>query len=357
MGSADPDEDFSVNFVAQPLLNRVRARSKRSGSGFLSINCPLCVARGQTRPDTRKRCGIYININHVGVNCFNCGLKARYEPGKALSHNMRDFLMGIGVSDNEVKRMAYHAARLRRVVAANPELATSPTTFSAGFAHKPLPRDAKPISEWAAEGCTDPNFLDVATYMLSRGAAISESPVVYHWTPSQERGMHRRLIVPFLHEGRTVGWSARTIDAGVEPRYDSEVPTDFLFNNNVLTYPLRRYAILVEGVFDAIAIDGVGLLGARLNARQALWIVSAEKDVILVPDRDKSGQALVDVAMHYGWSVAFPRDRRENWWEEDVKDAADAAKRYGRLYTLRSIIASATSSKPKIQVMRRHLAI
>ena len=45
-------------------------------------------------------------------------------------------------------------------------------------------------------------------------------------------------------------------------------------------------------------------------------------------------------AIKHGWSVAF------EW--QDCKDASDALTKYGRLYTISSIINSAESNKTKL---------
>jgi hypothetical protein len=50
-----------------------------------------------------------------------------------------------------------------------------------------------------------------------------------------------------------------------------------------------------------------------------------------------------------GWSMSLPE------WEEDIKDVADAVKRYGRLYTLLKIINSRTSNKIKIELEKKKL--
>ena len=40
-------------------------------------------------------------------------------------------------------------------------------------------------------------------------------------------------------------------------------------------------------------------------------------------------------------------------WEDDIKDAADAIQRYGKLYTLKSIIDARISNNTKISVKMR----
>ena len=51
-------------------------------------------------------------------------------------------------------------------------------------------------------------------------------------------------------------------------------------------------------------------------------------------------------AIKHGWSVAFPE------WK-DCKDASDALTKYGRLYTIKSILNSAESNTTKIELLMR----
>ena len=82
---------------------------------------------------------------------------------------------------------------------------------------------------------------------------------------------------------------------------------------------------------------------------QAEIIDTLAREVILVPDRDAAGQKLIDDALEYGWSVSFPE------WETDVKDINDAVVRYGKLFTLKSIIDAKQTMSLKINLMRKRL--
>ena len=73
-------------------------------------------------------------------------------------------------------------------------------------------------------------------------------------------------------------------------------------------------------------------------------IDSLNREIIVVPDRDKPGMTLVKHAMEYGWNVAFPE------WDPKIKDTADAVKAYGQLFTMKSIIESVETSNLKIQL-------
>jgi phenylalanyl-tRNA synthetase beta subunit len=69
-----------------------------------------------------------------------------------------------------------------------------------------------------------------------------------------------------------------------------------------------------------------------------------QKQIIVVPDRDKAGSKLVERAIELGWSVSMPE------WAHDINDIGDAVQRYGRLYTLHSIATSADESPLKIRL-------
>ena len=127
-----------------------------------------------------------------------------------------------------------------------------------------------------------------------------------------------------------------------KPKYLSEQQPGYVFNlDNQLNN--RKYVIVTEGPLDAISVDGVALLSADIKQHQKALIESLHKEVILVPDRDHEGPRTVEQALEFGWSVSFPE------WE-DCKDVNDAYVKYGRLFTLYSIINSKESNSLKIQL-------
>jgi DNA primase len=95
---------------------------------------------------------------------------------------------------------------------------------------------------------------------------------------------------------------------------------------------------------DAISIDGTAILGAEIMDKQAMLINRLNKQVILVPDRDPSGQRSIEQAIELGWAVSMPN------WEPNIKDINDAVRRYGKLYTLYSIITQADTNELKIRL-------
>ena len=111
--------------------------------------------------------------------------------------------------------------------------------------------------------------------------------------------------------------------------------------------PHSRFVIVTEGLFDAMCIGGVGIMNNRRSETQAQIIDTLAREIILVPDKDKAGQRLIDDALEYGWAVSFPE------WENDTKDVNDAVVRYGKLFTLKSIIDAKQTSSLKINFTRK----
>ena len=111
----------------------------------------------------------------------------------------------------------------------------------------------------------------------------------------------------------------------------------------------RKYVIVVEGQFDAIAIDGCAIMHNEPNDTQILRLNTLGREVIVVPDRDRPGAKMLKSAIANSWSASLPP------WEDDIKDVADAVKRYGRLYVLTTILHYRVSGEIKINLLKKKL--
>lgn len=156
----------------------------------------------------------------------------------------------------------------------------------------------------------------------------------------------KRVIVPFTFNGEVVGWTGRHIAPPDKetPKYLHKLQPGYVFNIDRFADSKREIVVVTEGVFDAILLDAISVLGNSVTPEQAHLIDKLGKRVILCPDRDEPGKELIEQAVALGWEVSFPS------WSTGIKDAADAVERYGRVATLQSIISSATDNKIKIQV-------
>jgi hypothetical protein len=341
---------MSVNttFVTDT-LNQALPFPRKKSNGGLNVNCPMCLSRGEPRPDNKFRCGVRLfAAGGLHINCFNCNFVTKWAPGSMLTRNLALFLRTLGVGDRDVQQLKFKAWQLSQN-AERGEVTIAPT-FKPSFNEVPMPDGALPISTWVEYELDDPNFLDVVQYAFSRGETVFNSTEFY-WTPEKVNDrikMNRRLLLPFFWEGKIVGYTGRMIDSDSSPRYHTNTPAHFLFNSQVLDKD-RKFAILVEGQFDALAIDGVASQGAKLSPEQACWLKESGKRIVVLPDADEKGQRMIDLAVANDWMVSFPG------WDTDIKDANDAVQRYGRLYAVRSIIDGATDNKIKINHYRKKL--
>ena len=352
------------------LVNKINellvGRTKRTPSGWLSLNCPACVHNGEPNPDTRTRGGLKVTPDGaVTFNCLRCHFKASWKPGLYLSKKMQSFLSYLNLDFDEIQKLTFQIWQENQLnnVQITREFGEEPYFGGLKFPTAELPARAKPIMQLLEENYSNPDFLDCIQYLIEKRGTVITGSYNYYWSPERKGTFHRSLIIPFYHEDKIVGWSARRIDKA-KVRYMAQTPADYIFMNHNLDRPERKYVILVEGVFDSIAIDGIGALGGTLSKKQINWINNSGKEIIVVPDRTANGTGLVDIAQDNGWWVSIPpkndtpsvnEDQELNvWlWHDDIKDCADAVKQYGRLFTIRSILENKTKDRIKIELSKR----
>jgi DNA primase len=161
-----------------------------------------------------------------------------------------------------------------------------------------------------------------------------------HWT-------RPHVVIPFTYDNSIVGYTCRFLDNRT-PKYISETQPGYVFGTD-LQHADWTQAIVVEGIFDALCINGLAVMHNDINDAQARLIRSLGREVTVVPDQDPAGMALVDRAVELGWAVSMPN------WPEDVKDVNDAVMRWGRLTTLLTIMQSRETSRIKIELRRKQL--
>lgn len=206
-----------------------------------------------------------------------------------------------------------------------------------------LPEKSLSIVDWLNTGQDDPDLVAVVEYLLSRGMQWDW----YNWHWSAAPGYRDRLLIPFYQDGKIVGYTGRKITDG-KPKYLTESQSGYVFNLDRQARD-RQYVIVVEGQFDAIAIDGVAIMTNEPNDVQVARLQALGREIICVPDRDRPGAKMLKHAIQNNWSASLPP------WEDDVKDVADAVKKYGRLYTLSTILHYRVSGEIKINLIKKKL--
>jgi hypothetical protein len=283
-------------------------RKTNSTSGWISFNAPCCIHNGESA-DSRGRGGLVMNADGgVSYHCFNCNFKASYVPGRHLTYKFRKLLSWLGADEGTVKRLVIDAIRIRELVAPE-QLVEVVEQEEIKFKARPLPEEAQTFHA-LSNFYTLNNDRDVPTefhnavlYTASR--KIDLSRYEFYWTPETQYNLHRRVIIPFTWKNEIIGYSSRTFDEGVKPKYHSSYEPNYVFNVDRQLCN-AKFVVVVEGPFDAMAIDGVAVLSNECSEIQADIIDSLGREVIVVPDADRSGAKLVDQAVEFGWSVSFP---------------------------------------------------
>lgn len=317
-------------------------------NGWISGNCPLCVANGEMRNDTKRRGGFKFSDDAFAYHCFNCGFAASWEPGKYIGSKVKQLWKAFGASEAEVHKMIIVLMReneARSLVDMHIKREV-PTTVKIEWDEIEMIKGATPMASFDDFDNPDQHWGDVVTYLADRGFDPADG--FFYSTATRPAKMNFRSILPYYHKGKLVGYSARIID-GVDsrqPKYFSSHPHDFIFNLDAQNDD-RAYVILTEGELDAKLIDGISTSGNEISQTQCQIINQLRKRVILIPDRGHAGMKAVNTAIEQGWMVSFPP------WDDDVSDVNDAVLKYGKVATLKTIIDFAISNKTKIVVMAK----
>jgi hypothetical protein len=328
--------------ITDQILAHLPWKKKATPSGWTSFNAVCCQHNGQ-RADDRGRGGI-MRTPEGGVtyHCFNCHYSTGWQPGRRLSYKMRRWMQWMGIPEDTVNRLALFAISTQ-----TPDNYVAPEKAELPVYEARETCPGRSIHSWLCDGHiteTDYDSLEAAVnYLDSRG--LGDKLQVLHWTA--DAGLRNRVLVPFTWQGKPVGYSGRLfVGESKRVKYLSNYPANMVWGYDRQTAD-RKFVIVVEGLLDAVSIDAIGVCSNEINAAQAQVIESLDRDIIVVPDRDAAGRAMVNAAVKYGWSVAFPE------WHDDIKDVADACVRYGRLFTMQSIINSAQHNQLKINLHAR----
>lgn len=358
----------------QTEVNALLPAQRKTANKWISFNAPCCVHTGETA-DRRKRGGVlYAPDGGISYHCFNCGFKTSYRPGRALSYKFKKWLAWMGADENRVQRLVVEALREKEQLP-NTESATK--TKEIVFESRPLPDNSATLkqlglnialrAEWTDDNkiiwddqLVPEHALDIIDYVGSRIPCDANlHNYDFYYTETTAYNLHKRLIIPFYWKQQIVGYTARAIKSDIKPKYHSNHPADYVFNMDQQSAD-RQFVIVVEGPFDAMAVNGVAVLSSEVSEQQADIIDSLNREVIVVPDFDVkinentgkkvwSGRSLIDAALDYGWSVSFPV------WHEQFKDTAEAARELGRLFVLKSILDARQSNPLKIELQAKQI--
>lgn len=307
---------------------------KSNSSGWLNMNCPMCIQNGQSRPDTRHRGGLRFDTDKVGYHCFNCSFTTGWRPGQRLGIKLIKLMRGVGIDETEIQRLKIQL--WEQVV--EDEVAIE----------EPFKKPDWPQIEWPWEvtELTSP----AAEYLDKRGVLELSD---WYASSSNFQGMDKRVILPYISGNKIVGYSARWIGDMPDKKTAkmlSSRPPSFVFNLDHQSQQ-RKYTIVTEGEYDALTLDGVAIMTNTISPEQAKIIEDIDNEPVILPDKDRAGMTLALQAAELGWNVSFPE------WPDGIKDANEAAQRFGRVAVLQSVILAIETSPLKIKLLARRWCV
>lgn len=302
---------------------------RANAKGWYEFNCPSC-------GDKRRRGGfILTDDGGFRYRCFNGGCDfanspTGWDPGEGLGGRPRMLLRLLGGDAKDLPtelliRRANRYTRDGRLLERStelpvfnfPDVALPTNTLDL----MTLPDEVPPeIAEEIAPA------YEARKYVLSRCESFIDE-TWFGWSPLYPK----MFILPYTHRGHTVGWMGRTFEG--QRQIIRKKHADYLYNQEVLEDD-DAAIILVEGELDAEAIMGVACCGTTLGKKQELLLQTSGRDVVVLPDFSADGQNLIAIAERNGWYISTPD------WDRYVKDATQAVSKYGRVYTVASVMAA-----------------
>jgi hypothetical protein len=318
------------------IVNYLPAKRKSSASGWISFNA-VCCEHNSNRPDRRSRGGLKLTESGWSYHCFNCNYTASFILGRTLSYKARRLLSWLGVPERDIELANLESLRHKSIHGILDDRQRVANVLQ-GIEFEE--RDLPPASELITQ--EHPKYWEYCRDRIVPEDFPMMTPIrtdEVHWT-------RPCVIVPFTHNNKIVGFTARFLDDKI-PKYINQTQPGYVFGTD-LQQPDWTQVIVTEGIFDALSIGGLALMHNTISDAQARLIRNLGREITVVPDQDAAGMELVDRAVELGWAVSMPA------WE-DCKDVNDAVKKYGRLGALITIMQARETSRIKIELRKKQL--
>lgn len=297
--------------------------SRVSATGWYSVNCKVC------NDHTRKglRAGFKFDNQTVGYNCYNCGKSALYNPtqSKTISKDMIEILDAFGVPETEWKKTYLNALL---------------TDYSASHVQSSIlePTEIPLLSFFyrLTDNKNDDWCQEAIDYLSDRNIDWTEYPFfcVKKTSHPDNKKWYGRLIIPVYKDGKLIFYQGRDLTGLHQKKYLSATTSreNVLYGYDNLLSHTNDPLYIVEGFFDAYALNGVALFGNKLTQQHIMWLNRSNRPKIIIPDRLGDGQLLAQQAIKLGWKVSF-LDQNDY-----CKDVNESIHKYGLLYTLKTIV-------------------
>lgn len=323
-----------MNPIQDFIFELLPPETKHRNNGWYYYNCKSC--HNFELPDKKMRGNILFEGENIVYQCFNCKLKWVWTPDSGIiSKNMYLWLKDMGLTAAQIaefkticQQFCNNATPSENNVIKKREIRTIPAYY-------------KSIQKSLEKKESNQTLQRVVRYLNLR------NPELLKWGELMWANNQNHFLIPCYEYGNIVGYSLRKLNDEDAPKYIHYIPSGYIFNFDNLLKD-RKYQIICEGQTDALAINGISILSNTFTPDRLKRILpfTEHQELILLPDRDKAGQKMVKQCLDNDlpFSVAFPN------WDKGIKDAEDAVKKFGRLYTIYSILTSRERDKNLIKM-------
>lgn len=318
--------------LEQVIKQYINLPPQTSGTGWLPVLCKVCNDSGRKG----ARAGFKFDTGGVvGYHCFNCSHKAKYDPAvsRSLSKAMTEILTAFNVPKEEIDKLNLEAFKPRDLV-----LNTTAKVEVTSIEPMPVPL---PCHFYAlAEAPTNDVWAKIACDYLEHDRGVDPKSYPFHLAhktgdPELDRWFGR-VIIPVFKNNQLIFYIGRDLTGKKQKKYLSPSYTKekIIYGFGELFRQTDEPLYIVEGWFDAYAIDGVAILGNEISAPQATWLNKSNRKKVYIPDRLGNGRQTALQALGLGWSIATPGI---NTWTDEIKDMNDAVKKYGKMFVMKSL--------------------
>jgi 5S rRNA maturation endonuclease (ribonuclease M5) len=323
--------------ILEKIYNLLPPDKKQRNNKWIAFNGPCCEEYGHENPDKKARGNMLFTDDSCVYNCFNCHYTTGFKVGQYMSKKFIDLLFWMGTTSKELNDLRL---MIREYNESNTSGIIQKNVIKKREIRK-IPKTYKLINNSLLANESNIFFKNAYQYISQRNPRLLGYADLY-WANKQNN-----FLIPCIEYNEVVGYSLRSLDDNSKSKYIHFIPYGYIYNyDNLLKN--RKYEILVEGQLDALSINGIAYLGSTLTddrLKRLLPFVN-DKELIICPDRDNAGKKIVKQVLEQNlpFSVAFPN------WDRGIKDSEEAVKKYGRLYTIYTILNSKEKDKTLIKM-------
>lgn len=293
--------------------------------GWCPVLCKICNDHGRKG----ERAAFKFDGETVGYHCFNCGHSTLYNPDehRGMPRKMLEVFQAFGIPDSDWQSVIFsnldrarssQNPQQKQYVSIEPDAIKLPDFF------EPLTDDkANEIAQYAIEYLRDERGIDwqAHPFYITR---LTDHPDSKRW--------FGRLVIPVYKDNKLIYYQGRDLSGLAQRKYLSPT-TDrerVLYGYENLHTNIDEPLYVTEGWFDAFLLNGVATFGNKLYEPQIKWLNQSRRQKVIIPDRFGDGDKLAKQAIDLGWAVSTPD-------APGCKDITDVVKKYGMLYTLKTI--------------------